>query len=266
MTGDLTGPAVLRGLTTAALGRRLHMHADVGSTNDLALDRADAGAPHGTAVVADQQLRGRGQRGRGWHSPPGLGLYTSLVLRGERELVSPTLVIAAIGVGIAEGIEQIADVRAEVKWPNDVWIGRKKIAGVLVESRGYRPTQPVLVAGFGVNVNHSAVDFPPELEGVATSLAVETGDRLDRSAVLRAVLTALEPWIDVALAGRAEALEEVYRSRSSVLGQRVSLLDGATRLTGHVADLGAADGLLLRLADGSHVRVRAEHAREVRLI
>lgn len=280
--------AVSAGLRTDHLGRAIESHAEIGSTNDRALDLLAQGAPHGTLVLADAQTAGRGRRGHTWHSPPGLAIHASLVLRGERPLESPTLLVAAAGLGIAEGIEAAAPVSAGIKWPNDVWIRGRKVAGILVEARGFRADVPAFVLGFGVNVLHGETDFPQSLRATATSLAIEcsaSGCAVavpSREAVLRSVLAALEPLVasalgapsspdasPSALGGGSAARTSVasihtrYRDRSVLLGRRVTLLDGDLPLTGVVADLSAADGLLLRTDDGVLRHVRAEHAAAV---
>ena len=257
--------AIAGALTTAQLGRKLQFRSVCESTNDVALGLLASGAPHGTLVVADRQTQGRGQRGRKWHSPAGTSIHASLVLRGDTRIASPTLLVAAVGLGLAEGIEAATGADVGIKWPNDLWCGRRKFAGVLVEARGYSATSPACVAGFGVNVNQRAEDFPPELREAATSLAIATGRRLDRTEVLAAALAALEPRIEQVLAGTAApGLHEAYRARSVLLGQRVRLFDADVPLDGFVADLSATDGLLLRTDDGRHRHVPAEHARDVR--
>ncbi len=262
---DLTADSIRRGLATKELGRTLAFYESCGSTNDFALEMMSAGAPHGTLVVAETQTAGRGQRGRSWHSPPGVAIHASLVLRGEARNASPTLLVAAVGLGLAEGLEAATGADIGIKWPNDLWSVGRKLAGILVEARGFHPDRPAYVAGFGVNVNQRAEDFPPDLRSVATSLALRTGRRHDRAAVLRAVLAALEPRIEQALAAQGVAdLQAAYRRRSVLLGRRVSLLDADASVEGFVADLSATDGLLLRTDDGRHRHVLAEHARDVR--
>ncbi len=271
--------AVSAGLRTDHLGRAIESHAEIGSTNDRALDLLAQGAPHGMLVLADAQTAGRGRRGHAWHSPPGLAIHASLVLRGDRPLESPTLLVAAAGLGIADGIEAAAPVSAGIKWPNDVWIRGRKVAGILVEARGFRADAPAFVLGFGVNVLHTESDFPPALRATATSLAIECAAAgraaPTRETVLRDVLAALEPLVASALGAKADgavggaarapvpSIHTRYRDRSVLLGRRVTLLDGDTPLTGVVADLSAADGLLLRTDDGVLRHVRAEHAAAV---
>jgi BirA family transcriptional regulator, biotin operon repressor / biotin---[acetyl-CoA-carboxylase] ligase len=256
-----------RDLRTAHLGRSCEVHPVAISTNDLALARLAAGAPHGHLVVADEQTGGRGRRGRAWHSPPGVAIHASLVLRGERPLAAPTALVAAVALGIAEGLEASAEVGVGIKWPNDLWVGGRKVAGILVEARGYVPAAPAVVVGFGVNVSTAGDQLPADLRDVATSLVLASGRAIDRGAVLRAVLEALEPRVERVLAGGADPrLHEDYRARSVLLGRRVELLDADRPLRGTVADLSATDGLLLRTDDGACRHVPAEHVRDVRLV
>jgi len=255
---------VVDGLCTIALGHPIEQHDTVTSTNDLALELLADGAAHGTTVIANRQTAGRGQRGRTWHSPPSMGLLASILLRGSRPLDTPTLIVAAVGLGLAEGLEFVSGARIRLKWPNDLWCDGRKVAGILVESRGYRPESPAFVAGMGVNVNHRGVDFPPEIRDSATSLALLSGGLHDRADVLRAMLEALEPRIDQALAGGTGDLEEAYRERSLLRGREVTLLHGDRRVQGTVADLSAREGLLLRMSDGRMLHIPAEHARDVR--
>jgi BirA family biotin operon repressor/biotin-[acetyl-CoA-carboxylase] ligase len=262
---DFGEPEIREALRTSRFVRALQVHAVCGSTNDLALELLTAGAPHGTLVVADRQTKGRGQRGRTWHSPAGTSVHASLVLRGDVPIASPTLLVAAVGLGLAEGVEAATGADVGIKWPNDLWCARRKVAGILVEARGYAAQRPAFVAGFGINVNQRPEDFPAELRAEATSLAMVTGRRHRRAAVLAAALASLAPRIEQVLSGaRAPDLHEAYRARSVLLGQRVRLLDADAPLDGFVADLSATDGLLLRTDDGRHRHVPAEHARDVR--
>jgi len=264
MTTDLRAAVDAVGASCTWIGSGAQVLATTPSTNDEALRLLADGAGHGTLVVADRQTCGRGRLGADWWSPAGVGLYVSLVLRGATEIESPTTVVAAVGLGIAEGVRDATGLELDIKWPNDVWHGGRKVAGVLVESRGFDPRRPALVAGFGINVNHRRADLPPPLHESAASLAMVAGRRLDRAAVLAAVLTALEPRLDQALAGECADLEENYRALSCLRGTDVHLLDGDEPVRGRVEDVSARNGLLLRLVDGTVRHVKAEHAREVR--
>ena len=158
-----------------AFGARLEYYADAGSTNDLAAALADAGAPEGTAVVASAQSRGRGRLGRRWFSPPGAGLYVSVVVR--RSGLAPLLTLAG-GVAVAEGIRRATALPVELKWPNDVIVpgprgSRRKLAGILAEASSSRAQLQYVVLGYGINLRTAA--YPPEVSGRATSIEAELG-------------------------------------------------------------------------------------------
>jgi len=171
--------------TRGSLGRPLYKYQIVRSTNDLALQLAREGAPEGTLVLAEAQTGGRGRWGRGWHSPEGKGIWASLILRPEDD-PGGTLAVG-VASGIAEAIRETAGVDAQVKWPNDVVVGGRKLAGVLVERGG-----GAYVVGFGVNVLQAKEDFPPELRDRATSLFLETGRAWDREELLWGILEEVE--------------------------------------------------------------------------
>jgi biotin-(acetyl-CoA carboxylase) ligase len=149
--------------------------AETGSTNDIALQRAQAGAPHGTVVLADMQTAGRGRRGRDWHSPPEAGVYLSAVLRAEAWDGALSLLTLAAGVAVAQAIRSNTGLAVELKWPNDIVIGRpwRKLAGILCETASATPKIGAVVVGIGVNVRGGA--FPQEIADRATALDVELG-------------------------------------------------------------------------------------------
>ena len=165
--------------------------ADVTSTNDLALARAVQGAPHGTVILADTQRAGRGRQGREWFSPPGSGLYLSAIVRREAWDGALSLVTLAAGVAVVRGLSAATGLVLELKWPNDVVIGRpwRKVAGVLSESASAGSRIDAVVIGIGVNVRRSA--FPAELADRATAIEMETDRPVDVAACAVEVLAAL---------------------------------------------------------------------------
>jgi BirA family transcriptional regulator, biotin operon repressor / biotin---[acetyl-CoA-carboxylase] ligase len=210
------------------LGRpRLHLR-ETTSTNDRARMLAAAGAPHGTLVTAGVQTAGRGRQGRTWTAPPGRALLMSLVVRE----LDPLLPLRA-GLAVAD----IAGPAAQVKWPNDVLVDGRKVAGVLVEGR---PQDGWAVVGIGLNAALAASDFPPELRERATTLGRAPGE-LD--AVLGELLAALER----RLGEPADALLEALRARDALLGRAVAWADGA----GTGVGIDASGGLRIRRADGT---------------
>ena len=182
------------------------------STNQRAKELALAGAPHGTVVTADEQTAGRGRQGRTWVAPPGSAVLMSVVLR-ELDERFPLLPLVA-AVAVAEACETLAPVRCEIKWPNDVWIERRKVCGILVEGR---PAEGWAVLGIGLNVE--PVDFPSDLRDIATSLGLPGGVPL----ALGAVLQALSGWL---VRGVDEVLA-AWRERDALRGAPVRWADGA---------------------------------------
>ena len=183
-------------LATRTLGRNLRVEVRTASTNDIAKQLAQDGAPDGTAVLADQQVRGRGRQGRSFASPAGVGIYMSLLLRPQVEISNlPQLTLVA-GVATAEAIAQVTSVPVELKWPNDIMIEKKKAGGILTESVIQADQSPVAIVGIGINVNTTLEQFPAELRGQVTSLALAAGRFVPRLPTAAAVLDHFEPLYD----------------------------------------------------------------------
>jgi BirA family biotin operon repressor/biotin-[acetyl-CoA-carboxylase] ligase len=240
-----------RALATRRLGRTLIARAEAPSTNDLAWDALASGAPDGTVVVADAQPLGRGRDGRAWHLAPGKGLALSLVLhQGCDRHQSGTLPLVA-GLALARGLEGLG-ATATLKWPNDLLVDGRKLAGILCERRRLPAGTDAVVVGVGVNVSQQEVDLPAELVGVATSLAME-GCRATREAVAAGFLNAMEPlWTEHQEGGRAAVLD-AWRRRAGYWGRRVTVRTPAGPLSGIARDLSPDGGLVLRLESGSDV-------------
>jgi BirA family biotin operon repressor/biotin-[acetyl-CoA-carboxylase] ligase len=182
-TGPYDGETLRRALVVEAGARELVLRGATRSTNDDAWEAAAGGAPSWTVVVADEQSAGRGRHGRAWHSPAGLGLYASLLVRPWHEHRTAGRYTIAAAVAAAEAC-RANGVAAEIEWPNDVYVGPRKLAGVLGESRSAGPLADAFVVGLGCNVHHREADFPEELRGRATSLALEGARIADRQRLL----------------------------------------------------------------------------------
>ena len=205
---------------------RVH-HRSTDSTNQRARELAAAGAPHGTLVTADEQTAGRGRQGRSWTAPPGHALLLSLVLRDldERHALLPL----AAAVAVSEACEQTAGVSCQIKWPNDVWVERRKVSGILVEGR---PQEGWAVLGIGINV--STPEFPEELREIATSLALSAPPGPSQPDVLAALLASL----DRLLTAPPDQVLAAWRERDALLGAEVAWDGGRGRGSG-VTDAGA---------------------------
>jgi BirA family biotin operon repressor/biotin-[acetyl-CoA-carboxylase] ligase len=231
------------------LGQPRFHFPSIDTTMREAARRAFEGASEGTLITADEQTAGRGRLGRVWRSDPGVGLYFSLVLRPRVPPANSAALTLACGLGVARGIGDAAGVVCDIRWPNDVLLGGKKLAGILVEMNAEADRLRYVIAGVGINVNHAAV--PDELAEIATSLRLETGCEFLRDAVLDAVLRRMDDYYRMFCErGPAPVIEAFTRASSYAKGKRV-LIEGAGRpLEGVTAGLDAKGQLLLRTQDG----------------
>jgi BirA family transcriptional regulator, biotin operon repressor / biotin---[acetyl-CoA-carboxylase] ligase len=224
-------PGVAAALANTAFADNLHYLPSVGSTNELALKAAQAGAAHGSVWIADEQTAGRGRSDHGWHSPAGDGLYVSVLLRPQMALIDALWLSLATGLAVQAAIATVTSLRADIRWPNDLLIGDKKCGGILVETSSLAPQRdaPAMlrhaVVGVGINVNHQS--FPAALETLATSLRRESGRPWSREQILIEFLLALEEEIALLEAEThgaptsASLLERFAASSSWTRGKRV---------------------------------------------
>jgi BirA family biotin operon repressor/biotin-[acetyl-CoA-carboxylase] ligase len=191
----LTPERVLQGLRTRWLGRRLHWLEQTDSTNRVAQELARQGAAPGTAVIAEGQSAGRGRLGRSFFSPPGLNLYTSIVLRPAASPAEAPASVLAAAVAVADAVAETVDDReaVEIKWPNDVLLAGRKVSGILMELGVEGSRASWLVLGIGVNLNVPRESFPEEFRAHAGSLRSFLGRPVDRAAFTRRLFEALEP-------------------------------------------------------------------------
>ncbi len=223
---------------------------EIGSTNDAALAMAERGAAEGTVVAADLQTAGRGRQGRVWSSPPGAGLYVSVVLRPVFRAVP--LVTLAAGVAIAEGIRTASGLTPALKWPNDVYLGGHKVAGILAEA-GAGEGRPIhIVLGFGVNISQAS--FPPEIAMRATSLERELGRPVDRGLILACCLAALSSHYAQLSVDPGAVLQQWRLRAASTLHRPVTCTVGQRTIEGVAEDIDD-DGALLVRVTGETIRV-----------
>ncbi len=237
--------AVAGCLPRSGLAGPLRAYRSIASTQALARSWAEAGAPEGAVVLADHQTAGRGRRGRAWTAPPGTALLFSVVLRPPLPVARWPEIPLAAGCAVAEGLEVAAVVAARLKWPNDVLVASRKLAGILAE--GVAGTPPFVVLGIGVNVSQDEADWPPELAGRARSLA-GLGAPVTRAHLLTAILLRLDAWYGVLCAEGFEPVRNAWRQRG-LLETRVALRTGE----GTAVDLAPGGELIVRREDGQTV-------------
>ncbi len=251
--------ALLARLDTAWVARAYRWLERTDSTNRVAAEWADEGAPHGAAVVAETQDAGRGRLGRSFFSPAYRNLYTSIVLRRGLE---PTLAFAA-GVAVARAAAETLGDRAaiELKWPNDLLVGGRKAAGILVESSGSRGSR-VAVLGIGVNLNVDPEEFPQEFRDRATSLAACAGHPIDRTGFAVALYGTLENALERHERGGFEAIRDEFEAFFRMRGRRVGVHEvtsgaGAQGVEGRVLGVASDGALRIERDDGAEERVLA---------
>ncbi len=248
-----------------AVGRRVEYLPRVGSTNDRARELAASGEPEGTAVIAGEQTRGRGRSDRTWHSPPGLGLYVSVILRPAAEPAQAPLFGLLAAVAAASALGSLAPGGLGIEWPNDIVLAnqpgggpRRKIAGVLAESRTAPGGIRDLIVGVGVNVNHLPGDFPESFAPQASSLRIAAGAPVSLQRVALALLTALDDWYTLwSREGSARVIDGYAQRGLGLNGCRVRVTGVGSPFSGVTAGL-TPDGALAvrRDTDGATELIR----------
>ena len=258
-TPDLmSADEIKEGLGTAVLGREVISYAQTGSTNDVALDLAAGGAREGTLVVAESQTRGRGRRNRKWLAPMGTSILASLILRPPitgHEAQSMTITSA---VAVAQAIQNITQLPALIKWPNDVIIGDRKVSGILTEMRTERGRVSFLVVGMGVTVNIPREQLPAEIMDVATSLSAELGHNISRIALLQEILRQLEQRYAKVKEREIDTLIDEWKKLSDTVGRQVQLITSRRIIRGRAVDMDETGSLLIRTDTGQIQRITAD--------
>jgi BirA family biotin operon repressor/biotin-[acetyl-CoA-carboxylase] ligase len=256
----LTADALLPDLETCWLARRIVWHDRLDSTNRLAGQLASEGAAAGTAVIAEAQSAGRGRLGRSFHSPHGVNLYTSLVLRPELPLSAAPLLVLVAAVAVAETVAaELEDAqRVAIKWPNDVQIDGHKVSGILMEASAVGERVASVVLGIGVNLNADPADFPDDFRARATSLGAASGRPVDRHAFTRRLFGTLESVLELHASQGFESVAARFGAFFRMTGARLAVADPDGRQR-HGRALGIDPDGALRIAcdDGSQQRVLA---------
>lgn len=223
----------------------------IDSTNSRAKAMAAANAPHGTVLIADEQTGGRGRRGRSFLSPPGTGVYLSVLLRPDCVPSQLMHLTCATAVAMCDAIEEVAHFRPGIKWTNDLVSHNKKLAGILTELSLEAESGQVqyAVVGIGINCCQEERDFPPELREMAASLSMIAGQTVDRNALAAAMVKALIQ-MDAVLLTNQSAIMERYRADCITIGREVSLRRGDTVRRGRALDVDDNGALVVQFSDG----------------
>jgi len=237
-------------LTSRIMGAHVKSYRTTKSTNDIASQLADDGASEGTIVTAEEQTKGRGRLGRTWHSPPGSGIYVSIVLRPSFKPEEAPGISLMTALALADAITALGVHDVRIKWPNDILIGGKKVAGILTELSADRGRINHLVVGVGINVNQKVEDFPDEIRGTATSLRRVLKHKVCRVELLGKFLAFFEKEYALYCKDRLKKSHKRLVAYSSLIGQPVSVQSGRTVISGVARDIDATGALVLQTENG----------------
>ena len=237
---------------------RFHWVEETGSTNDDLKALARQGAPHGTVLIADRQRGGHGRMGRSFHSPGGVGIYFSILLRPQCAPGALMHLTCATAVAMCDAVEISAGFRPGIKWTNDLVFGKQKLGGILTElGLSSKGTVDHAIIGIGINCRQKASDFPEEIRGIAGSLSMVTGKDIDRASVAAAMMEALHRMDGILLTEKAEILDR-YRKDCITIGQDVSLLRvGEEVRHGRAVDMDDEGALIVEFPGGHRETVNS---------
>lgn len=249
-----------QGLAGKFIGHPLHYYEIIGSTNEEAFRLGMKGAAEGSALIAESQSAGKGRMQRSWHSPAGVNIYTSVILRPAFEaLRAPQMSIAA-GVAVAETLDPYCPGDVRIKWPNDVLIGGKKVCGILAQMKTAGNTIDFVVVGIGINVNIRLEQFSPEIREIATSLVIETGREISRPELIIHLYENMAKWYRKLIHDGFNPVREKWLGLSSMIGKPVCVLFGDEAVGGRAAGLADDGSLILQTARNETVNVSAGDA------
>ena len=205
------------------IGHQLYYYEEIGSTNDEAFRLGLAGAPEGTALIANSQSAGKGRMQRVWYSPAGSNIYTSIILRPQIEPARAPQISILAGVAVADILESYCPDRIKLKWPNDVLINGKKVCGILSQMKTIVSEVDFIILGIGINVNISYNEFPKEICNIATSLAIETGREISRQELIISLYENLAKWYKQILKDGFGRIKEKWFQEEAVSGKAIGL-------------------------------------------
>ncbi len=255
---DLLIPSEVKpDLKTQWMGKTIHHFLEIDSTNSKAYQLAMEGAEEGEVVVAESQSQGRGRLGREWFSPPYLNLYLSIILRPKIPPHQASLMTLMAAVATAEAIHSFSGLKPSIKWPNDLLLGEKKVAGLLNEIHSEADRIHFVILGIGVNLNMETRMFPKELWTKATSLKIERGEDVSRKEFFQILLKTLERWYATFLKEGATAILDTWRRWATLRGRLVKITSFGDTLVGKAIDIDSDGALILETKDGTQRRILA---------
>jgi BirA family biotin operon repressor/biotin-[acetyl-CoA-carboxylase] ligase len=252
--------ALKESFTGKLFGHNFYFYSETTSTNDKAFSLGTADAPEGTAVIADSQSGGKGRFQRSWYSPPGVNIYTSVILRPKIESFKASQIPIMAGVAVAQVLDSLCPGKIKLKWPNDVLLNEKKVCGILSQAKIIGGKIDFIVLGIGINVNIGYNQFSEELRGSSSSLVMETGKEISRQELIISIYENLEKWYKQLLRKGFDEIKKRWLEIAPMIGQTVQVIFQEESVSGRVAGL-ADDGSLILFSKGNkEIKVSAGDA------
>lgn len=256
---------IKKSLSTRWLGQTIHFYQQLDSTNLTAMELALGDAPEGTTVLAEEQLRGRGRGNRSWHSPAGVGIYCSIILRPRLLPAKAQVITLMTAVAIVKAIASETGLSPKIKWPNDILLNDSKVAGILLESKVSFQQIEHAVIGFGINVNHISADLPAEPMFKTSSLRMELDKSVERGALVAAIFAEIEGSYEMLQQEDVATILEEWRHFSATLGQPIRVWQQGKVTEGIAVDINEEGGLVVKGKDESLMVIHAGDVEHLRL-
>lgn len=255
---DILSPSEIKPfLKTKWLGKTIHYFHTLDSTNSRAYELATRGAEEGEVVIAESQTKGKGRLGRNWYSPPHLNLYLSVILRPPLPPQKAPLITLMAAVATAEAIRHYSGLRPLIKWPNDLLLNGRKMAGLLNEIQSETDRIHFVILGIGVNLNIDSKTFPKEIGSMATSLKEETGGKVSRKAFLASLLKELEKWYALFLKEDGAVILKSWRTWAQIKGRHIKMTSFGETIEGMAIDVDSEGALIIETRHGERKKVVA---------
>lgn len=242
------------------VGWKIYYYSETGSTNDEAFNLGIAGAPEGTVVVADSQLKGRGRFQRSWHSPAGTNIYTSVILRPSLKISESSRIPVMAGVAVGDVLDRYCPGSISLKWPNDILVNEKKVSGILSQAKITAKRIDFIVLGIGINVNMKKELFPEDIRDTATSLALEAGREIARQDVLISLYENLEKWYKQLTLNGFGSVKSRWLRMTSMIGRNVQVVFKDEIIEGKATDMDDNGSLILMVNENKTIQISAGDA------
>jgi BirA family transcriptional regulator, biotin operon repressor / biotin---[acetyl-CoA-carboxylase] ligase len=255
---DLLTPSEIKPLLkTKWMGKRIHHFQTIDSTNSKAYQLALSGAEEGEVVLSELQEKGKGRLGRQWFSPPSLNLYLSVILRPRIPPHQAPLITLMAAVATTDAIRKFSGLLPSIKWPNDILLRDRKVAGLLNEIHSEMDRVHFVILGIGVNLNMDEEKFSKEIRSIATSLKIEMGQTVSRKDFLQSLLLELERWYSIFLEEGGAVVLKAWKDRADIRGREVKVTSFGETVVGTAIDVDSDGALILETGDGKQRRVMA---------